>query len=134
MFDIEAAQRIIDGSPFGPHWGFLVTSVGKGEAELLLPTREEFLRPGDVLQGGCAMTLADVAVWIAVLSLFGADDNAVTQNMTTTFLRPARGDLRCAAEVLRPGRQVVYSAATTRDTDNRPVAHHTVTYMRPPAP
>ena len=110
-----------------------MTSVGEGEAELVLPAREDFLRPGGVLQGGCAMVLADVAVWIAVLSWYGADDQAMTQNMMTSFLRPARGDLSCAARVLHPGRRVAYATATTCDPDGKVVAHHTVTYMRPSA-
>ena len=131
MFDVDAAQRIIDDSQFAPLWGFRVASVSEGEAELILPAREGLLRPGGVLQGGCAMALADVAVWIAVLSYYGADDQAMTQNMMTSFLRPARGDLACAARVLQPGRRVVYATATTCDPDGKMVAHHTVTYMRP---
>jgi uncharacterized protein (TIGR00369 family) len=133
VFDARTAQQIIDNSPFSSYWGFRVASVGEGEATLVLPARDEFLRPGGVLQGGCAMTLADVAVWIAVLSWFGADDRAVTQSMTTSFLRPGRDDLTCVARVLRPGRQVVYSTATTHDSDEQLIAHHTVTYMRPAA-
>lgn len=76
------------------------------------------------------MTLADVTCWIAILSLYGLDDGAVTQNMTTTFLGPARSDLICQSEVMRPGRRVVYTTAVVTDQGGKAISHHTVTYMR----
>lgn len=128
--DVEAAQAILDRSPFGPWWGFTVEAVGNGHAQLSLRQRPELLRPGGVLQGGCAMTLADVTCWIAILSLFGEDDQAVTQQMTTSFLGPARTDLFCESSVMRPGRRIVYGTASTTDTDGKLVSHHTLTYIR----
>lgn len=131
MLDVAAAQRLLDGSPFGPWWGFVVEAVSEGEARLRLPFRAELQRPGGVLQGGCAMTLADVTCWIAILSIFGEDDAAVTQQMTTSFLGPARTDLLCESRIMRPGRRVVYGTATTTDADGKLVSHHTLTYLRP---
>jgi acyl-coenzyme A thioesterase PaaI-like protein len=46
------------------------------------------------------MTLADVPCWLAVLSLLGADDVAVTVGMTTSFLAGARTGLRCDSQVV----------------------------------
>lgn len=129
--DVGAAQRVLDSSPFGPWWGFTVEAVGHGQAQVSLRSRPELLRPGGVLQGGCAMTLADVTCWIAILSLYGADDPAVTQQMTTSFLGPARTDLLCESWVLRPGRRIVYGTASTTCTDGTLVSHHTLTYVRP---
>jgi uncharacterized protein (TIGR00369 family) len=128
---VAAAQGVLDRSPFGPWWRFVVEQVGEGNARVQLPWRNEHLRPGDVLQGGCAMTLADVTCWIAILSLFGEDDPAVTQQMSSSFLGPARSTLTCESHVLRPGKRVIYSTATTTDADGRLVAHHTLTYLRP---
>lgn len=130
MMDVESAQSVIDRSPFGPWWGFAVQSVRPGWAQIRLGRREELLRPGGVLQGGCAMTLADVTCWIAILALFGEDDQAVTQQMTTSFLGAARSDLICESEVMRPGRRVVYSTASVRDDAEKMISHHTVSYMR----
>jgi uncharacterized protein (TIGR00369 family) len=132
MIDLDAAQAVLDKSPFGPWWGFRVEEVGKGTARVSLPQRPELFRPGGVLQGGCAMTLADVTCWIAIMSLFGEDDPSVTQQMTTTFLGPARTDLVCESTILRPGRLIVYGTATTTDTAGKVVSHHTLTYIRPP--
>ncbi|HVL85257.1 MAG TPA: PaaI family thioesterase [Pseudonocardia sp.] len=127
---VEQAQRILDASPFGPWWGFTVEAVGRGTAQVRLDRREEFLRPGGLLQGGCAMTLADVTGWIAILSLLGPDDAAVTQQLTTSFLGAARTDLFCESRVLRAGRRTVYGTASTTGTDGGLVAHHTLTYTR----
>jgi uncharacterized protein (TIGR00369 family) len=129
--DVEAAQRLLDRSPFGPWWGFAVEAVERGSAQVRLRRREEFFRPGGVLQGGCAMTLADVTCWIAILSIFGEEDQAVTQQMTTSFLGPARTDLLCESWIMRPGRRIVYGTASVTDASGKLVSHHTITYIRP---
>ncbi len=78
------------------------------------------------------MTLADVAFWVAIMSTTDATETAVTLEQTSTFLGAARTDLVCDAELLRAGRSVLYGTATVRDTNNATVAHHTLTYLRPP--
>ena len=128
---VAQAQAVLDTSGFGPWWGFQVVSVETGVARLSFRSRPELLRPGGVLQGGCAMTLADVTCWIAVMSLSGADDPSVTQQMTTTFLRPARSDLTCVSTVLKPGRRISYAEASVMDTDGKLISHHTLSYLRP---
>ena len=133
MLDVTAAQKILDGSPFGPWWGFQVTEVDEGRARLRLPVRPELFRPGGVLQGGCAMTLADVAFWIAIMSVTGPDDLSVTLEQTSTFLGAARTDITREAQLLRTGRKVVYGTATVRDAKDSLIAHHTLTYLRPAA-
>lgn len=130
MLDVFAAQQILDTSPFGPWWGFQVSAVAPGRAQLRLPARAELFRPGGVLQGGCAMTLADVAFWIAVISVIGPDEPAVTLGQTSTFLGGARTDLVCNAELVRTGRSVLYGTADVVDTNDALVAHHTLTYLR----
>ncbi len=76
LIDVETAQRAIDGSPFGRWWGYRVEELGAGYARLLLPFQPHFERPGGVLQGGCAMTLADVAFWIAGMTVTGEELSA----------------------------------------------------------
>lgn len=129
--DAAQAQEIINGSPFGPWWGFTVKSVEHGAATLALPARPEFFRRGSVLQGGCAMTLADVTCWIAILSVVGPDEPALTLNMTTAFLGAARSELTCQSSLTRTGRRTIYGTATVTDNTGRQISHHTLTYMRP---
>jgi len=135
LITVEAAQRIIDGSPFGRWWGYRVEEVGPGTARLLLPFQPGFERPGGVLQGGCAMTLADVAFWIAGMTVMGEDPSAVTLQMSSSFLRPAAlGDLRSEARILRAGRRILYGEASVTDVRGNLLTHHVLTYLRPDPP
>jgi len=129
---LEAAQRLLDGSPFGRWWGYRMESVGPGTVRVRLPFQPHFERPGGVLQGGCATTLADVAFWLAGMTLTGEEAMALTLQMTSTFLRPAGlGDLHCEARVIRSGRKVIYGEASCFDSDGQAVTHHVLTYLRP---
>jgi len=131
---VEAAQRMIDGSPFGRWWGYRVEELGTGRARLLLPFQPSFERPGGVLQGGCAMTLADVAFWIAGMTVLGEDVSPMTLQMSSSFLRPALlGDLRAEARILRSGRRILYGEASVTDAEGNLLTHHVLTYMRPDA-
>lgn len=129
--DGGVAQQILDGSPFGPWWGFRVHSVNDGRVRLGLAARPELFRPGGVLQGGCAMTLADVAFWLAIMSRTGVDDSAVTLEQTSVFLGAARRDLICDTDLLRAGRTVIYGTAIVHDDLGALISHHTLTYTRP---
>jgi uncharacterized protein (TIGR00369 family) len=133
---VDVAQRIIDASPFGRWWGFRVEDVGSGTARLHLPFQAGFERPGGVLQGGCAMTLADVSFWIAGMTVMGEDPSALTLQMSSSFLRPAvLGDLRSEARILRAGRRILYGDASVTDARGNLLTHHVLTYMRAePAP
>lgn len=128
---VTAAQHVVDNSSFGAWWRFEVVDVGFGSATVRLGSRPELFRPGGVLHGGCAMTLADVAFWIALLSRDGIDDPAVTFEMKTNFLRGAATDLHSTARVLSTTRRICYGEASTHDDNGSLVAHHTLTYMRP---
>jgi uncharacterized protein (TIGR00369 family) len=130
VLDVEAAQLLLDRSPFGPWWGFVVQSVEPGVARVDLPVRPEFFRPGGVLQGGCVMTLADVTCWIAVLAATAADSSAVTVHQSSDFLAAARTGLTCRSALLRTGRSVLYGTASTWDSAGRLISHHTITYLR----
>jgi uncharacterized protein (TIGR00369 family) len=131
---LEATQRLLDGSPFGRWWGYRMEAVAPGSARILLPFQPHFERPGGVLQGGCAMNLADVAFWIAGMTVTGEEAMALTLQMTSTFLRPAGlGDLRCEARVLKSGRKVLYGEASCSDAKGQVVTHHVLTYLRPDA-
>ena len=132
---VEAAQRIVDGSPFGRWWGYRVEELGPGRARLLLPFQAHFERPGGVLQGGCAMTLADVSFWIAGMTVTGEELSTVTLQMSSSFLRPATlGDLRSEARILRAGKRILYGEASVTDAEGNLLTHHVLTYMRPEGP
>jgi uncharacterized protein (TIGR00369 family) len=128
---LSDAQRVLDGTGFGPWWGLVVDAVGPGTAMLRLPYRREFERPGGVLQGACVMALSDAAFWLAAMTSIGEEPMAVTLEMKTNFLKGAKGTLRCEARVLQAGRRVVYGEASCFDDSLKRVSHHTLTYLRP---
>lgn len=127
---LDDANSVLAAAPFGPWWGFSVRGVAYGEAVVVLVARPEHFRPGGVLQGGCCMTLADVAFWLATMTITGMDTPAVTLEMKTNFLRAASGDLQCSSKVILAGRRVMYGDARTCAADGKIVAHHTLTYLR----
>ena len=125
---VSDAQRIVDQSGFGPWWGFIVESIESGAARVRLPVRTELLRPGGVFQGAAAMCLADVAMWLALVSLGAPAETTVTLEEKTSYLRGSRTDMTSEARVLKNGRRLMYGEASTYDASGELVAHHTLTY------
>jgi uncharacterized protein (TIGR00369 family) len=128
---LERAREIIAEQPFSRWWGYRLERIAKGEAVAVLPDGEHLYRPGGYIQGGAAAALADVAFWIALMTVAGEQLMALTLNLTTTYLRGARGELRSEARVIRAGRRIVYGEAHTYDSSGEEVAHHTLTYVMP---
>lgn len=93
------------------------------------------LRPGGTVSGPVMMTLADVALYVAILAQIGIVPLAVTTNLSINFLRKPRADRRVVArcrllklgKTLAVGEVYVYS-----DGEDEPVAHATGTYAIPP--
>jgi uncharacterized protein (TIGR00369 family) len=126
----EELQQLVDDSPFGPWWGFVVESAGEGGASVRLPHRSQFERPGGILHGGCAAILADVAVWVALLAEVEGAERAVTVHLATDYLAAARGDITGTAQLLKVGRRLAVASVETRTAAGILVSVHQVTYAR----
>ena len=116
--------------------GIAVEEIGEGGARLRLPASESVLRPGGTISGPAMMTLADFAMYVAVLGAIGRVEMALTTNLSINFLRPPPpGDLVGDCRLLKLGKRLAYgevlvtSAAVGND---EPVAHATLTYSIPP--
>jgi uncharacterized protein (TIGR00369 family) len=81
------------------------------------------------------MTLADAAMYAAVMARLGRLEMAVTQNFTINFLsRPMPADLLARADILKAGRRtVVLEVKMYSEGSQSLVAHATGTYSLPPA-
>jgi len=79
------------------------------------------------------MTLADTAMYIALLAMIGPVGLAVTTNLNINFLRkPAQADVIARARLLKLGKRLAVGDVTMySDGDTEPVAHATVTYSIP---
>ncbi len=99
-----------------------------------LITADRHLRPGGTISGPTMFALADVAVYLAILSRLGPVALAVTTNCSIDFMRkPAAGaDLLCDVRLLKLGRVLaVGDCLLLSEGDDRPVARATLTYSVP---
>lgn len=97
---------------------------------------ERDLRPGGTISGPSMMLVADVALYVAILSRIGIVPLAVTADLSIHFLRkpPSGAALRGECRLLKVGRTLatgdvlIYSEGS-----DAPVAHAVGTYAIPAA-
>jgi len=83
---------------------FEVATLEKGRAVLRMTTNPADLRPGGTVAGPVLFTLADLAIYAAVMTSVGVVPLAVTTDATIHFLRrPRAGTLVASAQVLSTG-------------------------------
>ena len=122
-------NRVLADTAFLQPYGFRAEAAGPGECTLLVPFRKALERPGGIVSGMTLMGAADVAMWLAIMTLRGLDEHWVTSDMKTAFLRSARDeDIRCSARVLKPGKRTMYGTAECHGASAGLVAHHVLTY------
>ncbi len=115
---------------------FAVERVDEAGLTLRLRVAERHLRPGGTVSGPSMFALADVAMYLAILSRIGPVALAVTTNCSVDFMRkPAAGaDMLAQARILKLGRRLavgdvlLYSQGLTD-----PVARAGLTYAIPGA-
>lgn len=125
-------NRVLEGASFLAGYALEVRACGEGECELLVPFKPELERPGGIVSGMTIMGAADVAMWLAIMTLRGTAEHWVTSDMKTSFLRAGVGEpLLCKARVLRLGRRTAYGTVETLGASGALLAHHVVSYARP---
>ena len=125
-------QKLLDRARFIRTYGFRVVSVGKGKCVLELPHRPALERPGGIINGPALMAAADCAMWLAIKARIGLEGDALTSELNTAFLAPARGEhVYCTARILTMGRRRIYGVAACHGKKGKLFSHHTVTYVRP---
>jgi uncharacterized protein (TIGR00369 family) len=113
---------------------FRVEQVGDRFASVRLLYHDRHLRPGETISGPSLMTLADTAMFIALLAMIGPVALAVTTNLNINFLRkPIKADVVARCRILKLGKRLAIGEVTMHsEGDLEPVAHATVTYSIPP--
>ncbi len=126
----RALQRLLDGSRFIRHWNFRVVRVGDGSCTMELPHQRELERPGGIINGPALMAAADCAMWLAIKARFGAAYDALTSELNSTFLAPAKGEhVYCTARIVKAGRRRIFGVAECHGKNGRLFTHHTLTYV-----
>lgn len=143
-FGLEPGPPLVSGEEFhnlvqdsvgvGSRFDFSVRELRRGYVQLRLPFNARYLRPGDAISGPVQFTLADTALFAAVLSVIGMQPLAVTSHLDIHFLRRARPvPLLAEARILKPGRRLMIGDVFLySEGDRRPVSHATSTYALPP--
>lgn len=131
--DINAILRQV--MPSSEANGFRVEQVEPTGVLCRMVFAQQHIRPGGTVSGPTMMTLADAAMYAAVMARLGRLEMAVTQNLNINFMaRPAPADLLARVEVLKMGRRtVVMDVKIYSDGNPDMVAHATGTYSLPPA-
>ena len=113
---------------------FVIESMGE-ELVVRLKVGELHLRPGGTVSGPTMFALADVSVWLAILSRIGPVALAVTTGASIDFMRkPAAGrDLIARARLLKLGRVLaVGDVLIFSEGEAAAVARSSMTYSIPP--
>lgn len=95
----------------------------------------EDLRPGGTVSGPTMMSLADIAIYIAVLREIGLVALAVTTSLSFNFLRKpvANRDILAVCKILKLGKALAVGEVTIyAEGDTQPIAHSVGTYSIPP--
>jgi uncharacterized protein (TIGR00369 family) len=102
---MTAPQTPIDRIPFLKLLGVQQEDAEPGHSRLRLPElRAELCNLLPAAHGGVVMTLLDVAMARAATSLpDAASSSVVTVEMSTRFVKPARGPLRAEGRALHAG-------------------------------
>ena len=126
----RSLQELIDRARFLRPYQFRVVSAGDGACTLELPHRKVLERPGGIVNGPSLMAAADCAMWLAIKTRIGMDKDALTAELNTAFLAPAKGQhVYCTAKILKFGKRRIYGTAECHSKAGEIFSHHTVTYM-----
>ena len=125
-------QLLLDEARFLRPYGFRVVAADKRRCMLELPHKRSLERPGGIINGPALMAAADCAMWLAIKARLGVDGDALTSELNTAFLAPAKGEhVYCTARILKMGRRRIYGVAECHGRNGNLFSHHTVTYVRP---
>lgn len=132
---VSLVQSMIERHGFMRWLDLEVEAVSEGRAVLGLPYRDELgnLMTGSI-HGGLLATLVDTASGMAIQTTFEAfgETGLTTTDMSVSYVRPARSDVRAAAEVVRVGGSMAVTdvevSGVAPDGERKAVVVGTTTY------
>lgn len=133
----EVAEFLDREFPQIHHGGrtFHVLEVGPLTARMRMDYHERHVRPGGTLSGPAMMTLADLALYVAILAQIGPVALAVTTNLAFNFLRkPEPRGLVADCRLLKLGKRLAVGEVSIRSEgagEGEVVCHATGTYSIP---
>lgn len=119
-----------------PQADFIIDNIGEKSATVRKRINHKHLRPGGTVSGPVLMEIADVALYVAILSEIGLVALAVTTNLNINFLRKpsSEKDIIAKCKLIKLGKLLVIGEVSIySDGIIEPVAHAVGTYAIPPA-
>jgi acyl-CoA thioesterase len=119
----ETLFSLLNNSPFYRHLGMEVVEAGGGRSILRLEVRDEHKNLYGILHGGVLAALLDSAGTIAVGSLMGPGEMAVTVDQRINYIaNVSGGTLFGEGEALHKGRFTGVAQARVKDEEGNLVA------------
>ena len=135
VMDIAALEAMMAAEfPQAARLGVEIESLDGGGLRLGLSVAERHLRPGGTVSGPVMMEMADVAMYLLVLSRIGPVALAVTTSLNINFMRkPDGGHIVAHARLMKLGRRLAVGEVTIAPKgEGEAYAHATLTYAIPP--
>jgi uncharacterized protein (TIGR00369 family) len=108
--------------PFADLLGIRIAHREPGLARVELDARPDLMNSHQAAHGGVVMTLADVALAVAVMTTDPTSRGAVTIELKVSFLSPGTGRLVAEGRCLRAGKSLSFSEGEVRDGEGKLVA------------
>ena len=118
-----------------PQTKCIIEAVGNNGAILSHEIGINELRPGGTVSGPVLMSVADVAIYVAILGKIGIVPLTVTTSLTINFLRKPSAEARIIAEctLLKVGRTLIVGEVSLYSEGSKDLVAHVVgTYSVPP--
>jgi uncharacterized protein (TIGR00369 family) len=136
VMSVEDLEAFLDREFPQIHFGgrtYHVKEVGPLTARMRMDYHERHIRPGGTLSGPAMMTLADLALYVAILAQIGPIALAVTTNLSFNFLRkPSQKALIAECRLLKLGRRLAVGEVFMRsEGEDELLCQATGTYSIP---
>jgi uncharacterized protein (TIGR00369 family) len=118
-----------------PQGKVVVEEIGDRSATVVYPIGPDHLRPGGTVSGPVLMSIADVAIYVALLATIGIVPLAVTTSLNINFLRkpPADRPIVGVCRLLKVGRILAIGEVSLYSQGSEEMVAHAVgTYSIPP--
>lgn len=135
VMDVAALQAFLAEAFPQVKDDFAVDAVTDDGVTVRLLANDRHLRPGGTVSGPAMFALADVGIYLAVLSRIGPKALAVTTNCSIDFMRKpeASTDLVAECRLLKLGKVLaVGDVLIYQNGSKKPVARASMTYSIPP--
>jgi uncharacterized protein (TIGR00369 family) len=105
---------------FAGYIGMIAVSLMPGKFVTRLKLTEHHLQPDGFAHAGLIATMADQTAGFAGASILPENNHLLTVQFSVNYLRPAVGSiLECKAQVIKPGKQIVYTEAEVFSVNGR---------------